>query len=273
MEAEVYETLKGTPGIAPGKLVERNGKQYIETPYYENMVSIDDVPRSDRKDYADIVYENSQLINGAISALTNAGYKYSDPLQFGVKGNTMELLDFSNAGKRDGKYDTDVLTDNFGLLSSFYRTFGADKMGDIVSKGTHLMGTAKLYSLEDLEEGMVLLNKKEKETIKPLLEIKKAGNIDLNNVYYTTNARFIQTKTVIAQTEEIDGVKYVYSEDPLSEKELTDWELKKIYEQPKPSFQLKSPAFQKWFGDSKVVDDDGNPRIMYHGTWGRHYRI
>lgn len=27
-----------------------------------------------------------------------------------------------------------------------------------------------------------------------------------------------------------------------------------------------SPAFKKWFGDSKVVDDDGKPLVVYHGT-------
>ena len=27
-----------------------------------------------------------------------------------------------------------------------------------------------------------------------------------------------------------------------------------------------TPAFKRWFGNSKVVDDDGNPLIVYHGT-------
>jgi len=27
-----------------------------------------------------------------------------------------------------------------------------------------------------------------------------------------------------------------------------------------------APAFDAWFGDSKVVDEDGQPRVMYHGT-------
>lgn len=27
-----------------------------------------------------------------------------------------------------------------------------------------------------------------------------------------------------------------------------------------------TPAFKKWFGDSKVVDKDGNPLVVYHGT-------
>lgn len=29
---------------------------------------------------------------------------------------------------------------------------------------------------------------------------------------------------------------------------------------------LNSPAFKLWFGDSKVVDKDGKPRLVYHGT-------
>lgn len=27
-----------------------------------------------------------------------------------------------------------------------------------------------------------------------------------------------------------------------------------------------SPFFKKWFGDSSVVDDNGNPKVVYHGT-------
>ena len=30
--------------------------------------------------------------------------------------------------------------------------------------------------------------------------------------------------------------------------------------------QTGTPEFKKWFGDSKVVDEDGNPLLMYHGT-------
>ena len=29
-----------------------------------------------------------------------------------------------------------------------------------------------------------------------------------------------------------------------------------------------TPAFKRWFGDSKVVDENGEPRVMYHGTTG-----
>ena len=30
--------------------------------------------------------------------------------------------------------------------------------------------------------------------------------------------------------------------------------------------QTDTPAFKQWFGDSKVVDDDGKPLVVYHGT-------
>lgn len=29
-----------------------------------------------------------------------------------------------------------------------------------------------------------------------------------------------------------------------------------------------TPAFKRWFGDSQVVDENGEPRVMYHGTTG-----
>jgi hypothetical protein len=32
--------------------------------------------------------------------------------------------------------------------------------------------------------------------------------------------------------------------------------------------QTKSPAFKKWFGKSKIVNADGKPKVMYHGTVG-----
>lgn len=30
--------------------------------------------------------------------------------------------------------------------------------------------------------------------------------------------------------------------------------------------QTETPEFNKWFGDSKVVDEDGKPKVVYHGT-------
>jgi hypothetical protein len=30
--------------------------------------------------------------------------------------------------------------------------------------------------------------------------------------------------------------------------------------------QANTPEFKQWFGDSKIVDEKGNPKVMYHGT-------
>jgi hypothetical protein len=38
------------------------------------------------------------------------------------------------------------------------------------------------------------------------------------------------------------------------------------YSAKKKIDQTKTPEFQKWFGESKVVDEDGQPLVMYHGT-------
>ncbi len=37
-------------------------------------------------------------------------------------------------------------------------------------------------------------------------------------------------------------------------------------EKGESSHQTSSPEFKSWFGDSKVVDDSGEPLVMYHGT-------
>ena len=38
---------------------------------------------------------------------------------------------------------------------------------------------------------------------------------------------------------------------------------------PKTKYSIKAPeteAFKRWFGDSTIVDEEGKPRVMYHGT-------
>jgi hypothetical protein len=36
---------------------------------------------------------------------------------------------------------------------------------------------------------------------------------------------------------------------------------------------IDTPAFKKWFGDSKVVDADGKPLVVYHGTKGKDFSV
>jgi len=60
---------------------------------------------------------------------------------------------------------------------------------------------------------------------------------------------------------------------PLDVWEKTGREFKQIKKAPisvalKAKPQTETPAFQKWFGKSKVVDKNGKPLVVYHGTKG-----
>src|SRR5690606_25048783 len=37
----------------------------------------------------------------------------------------------------------------------------------------------------------------------------------------------------------------------------------RVFEQAAP---VESEAFRRWFGDSKVVDENGDPLVVYHGS-------
>jgi hypothetical protein len=224
LEGEVYDVMRGVPGISEGKLVERNGQKMIETPYYKHVVSIDTIPKDRRERLGRSIAPSIPLINKAINELSNKGYNYSDPLQFGVgKDGKLKLMDFSNVSKDE--YATE---DNYSRLVDFYKMFGLGKQADIIKTGINLRDLGNLYSEEDLKNGDVLMQSDDPD-MRALMELKKVGDIPLNHAYYTTNKRMVQLKSPIAQTEAIDGIKYIYSEKPLSEKELDDWELKTIY--------------------------------------------
>lgn len=127
-EAKIYVTLKGTEGIAKG--YELNGK--IRLPFYAQVISVDTIALDDRKGLSDVVGRNINRINSAISALTNIGYDYNDPLQFGVNTDgSMDLIDFSIS---TNKYPKEVLHNNLSTLSRFYREFGCEVVSKAISQ-------------------------------------------------------------------------------------------------------------------------------------------
>lgn len=58
--------------------------------------------------------------------------------------------------------------------------------------------------------------------------------------------------------------KWAYSDPAFSRQLSFDFETSQ--EEAKSEKQTDSKAFKQWFGDSKVVDDQGNPMVVYHGT-------
>lgn len=232
LEAEVYSELEGAEGIAKGRKVTlEDGKDYIETPFYKKVVSIDTIPKDKRKTYASSIQGEVSRMIKAIEELSNKGYDYSDPLQFGVnKDGDLDLMDFSNVSKVKLN---EAVDSNYTRLDTFLRTFGLEKQADVISNAMRLKGFAEIGILKDIDEGMTLLSPEEIDIVR---QIKRGGEFNANNVYYATNAREVQVKG-IGQTEPIDGIKYIYSETPLSPKVIDEWELTKVYEQPKTPTQ------------------------------------
>ena len=63
------------------------------------------------------------------------------------------------------------------------------------------------------------------------------------------------------------GVKNLAVYDPRQVKSIFNQFQEGAATQPQFSArQVNTPEFQRWFGDSKVVDADGNPLVVYHGT-------
>jgi 8-oxo-dGTP pyrophosphatase MutT (NUDIX family) len=133
-EGEVYAALKGATGVAPGR---QEGDKII-TPFYPKVVSVDTVPSGEREALGKEVAANAPRINAAVSALSEAGYYYGDPLQFGVDAaGKYSLLDFSNCSKaRDPR---EARTDNGSLLRGFYQQFGAPEQGEKASTARHML--------------------------------------------------------------------------------------------------------------------------------------
>ena len=46
----------------------------------------------------------------------------------------------------------------------------------------------------------------------------------------------------------------------------TEGVARQIVSETSPAKQTDTPAFRRWFGDSKVVDEDGKPLVVYHGA-------
>lgn len=240
LEAKVYSDLQGVDVVASGVPVIIDGEPYIELPYFERVISIDTIPREDRGKYRTLVADNADRIIEAVQELSNAGYNYNDPLQFGYSDGKFYLMDFSNVSDGDPK---EALHDNYNRLGNYFKAFGLDKMDYIVSRGMELRRNLESVvdedvNSEDYKTSLLFTPEKIRATVD---EMKRArGDMAPNNVYYATNGRGIEIGN-IAQTDRIDGVKHIFSDTPLSDKVVEDWEMKPIYVQKQGSQTKEAP--------------------------------
>ena len=125
-EGKVYAALAGVEGVADGK---QEGNE-ISTPHFQYVISRDTVDPKSRKGMAPLVKRNIGRITNALTALSQAGYSYNDPLQVGLDSEKRaNLFDFSMAEKTTPEAAT---RENLSHLSNFYEEFGLPRMADAV---------------------------------------------------------------------------------------------------------------------------------------------
>jgi hypothetical protein len=65
--------------------------------------------------------------------------------------------------------------------------------------------------------------------------------------------------------QSVEDVFVALSRGQMAEREMVAPEGRAEYESRGADY-TQTPAFKKWFGDSKIVDADGKPLVVYHGT-------
>lgn len=233
-EGAIYALLNGVEGIAKG--YEADGK--IRTPFYRNVVSVDTIAPERRAQLRGLVAKNASRINRAVSALTNAGYDYNDPLQFGLSdAKTFDLMDFSNAMPAPRE---DAIRNNLGHLSGFYKQFGAERVSNAVSQVADVLGYQRSMA-EDADLFDFFGENIDGVDYRNLVDALNGAKAEY--AYYATNARHIALKG-IAQTGVVNGVNAVLSTRPLTENEISTWELTPVYESTLPKPQASSNGSQ-----------------------------
>ena len=95
------------------------------------------------------------------------------------------------------------------------------------------------------------------ELVRQVLGIAKNYETALDRLVKTSEAILNEDIEVVAGRLESQG----YSFGTLKAKPFTGTQESLFNKE-----QQTTPAFKKWFGDSKVVNEDGSPKVMYHGT-------
>lgn len=63
------------------------------------------------------------------------------------------------------------------------------------------------------------------------------------------------------------GFEGMYAREPEGQESLALFSVPEVLEQPLAQrSQIDTPEFEAWFGDSKVVDENGEPLVVYHGS-------
>ena len=253
-EAKVYAALSGVMGVADGK--ERNGK--IVTPYFKNVVSVDDVPRERRKSLAPVVKKSYPQLVNAVTALSELGYDYNDPLQVGYDDKrNANLFDFS-AAEHVG--EDKAIDENLGRLSAFLREFGDVGGAEAV---THVNQVRR--GVGEIDNPFM----KDEPEVKDAAKLpKNADGKPMKYWYFSRNARTIPD---VNQTENRNGIKTIVSDKPLSDDIMSQWEITPVVHR----YDLKAEKTYKNSVITKSASKNSGKQASgeFKDSAGRRYRL
>ena len=99
------------------------------------------------------------------------------------------------------------------------------------------------------------------DLVRQVLGIAKNYETALDRLVKTSEAILSEDIEVIAGRLESQG----YSFGTLKAKPFTGTQ-ESLFNKESQRGVTSTPEFKRWFGNSKIVDDDGSPKVMYHGT-------
>lgn len=207
-EGEVYRTLAGVPGVAAGR--EEGGE--IVTPFFPHVLSVDTVPDKNRRSYAPVVVKNLPRIVNAVTALSQAGFEYNDPIQLGFDANKQaHLFDFSAAQKTD---PANAVRENLTRVADYLDQFGAGRQAGAFRQ------VAGVWDYVNNEDARAFDSDSDDGRDAERIVSRLAG--PPVGAYYTFNAREIPG---VPQTEPRNGMKVIVTDKPLTEEFMRQWEI------------------------------------------------
>ena len=205
-ESAVYAAIGDVDGVAPGTT---EGDKIV-TPHYPYFI---DTGKKGPKAPPAWLRANAGRMWRAMTALSDMGMEYGDPLQYGVtKGRAVDIVDFSNVSEAD-----DALSTNLALLSDAFTVSGDETYAKAISSIGGIAGEFENAVSGEFDD--FLSGQPEYDAAKRL--VGEVGGTP-QNVYFSQNARTIPG---VAQLPHDGTAVIAASVEPLSEETLAEWDL------------------------------------------------
>jgi ribosomal protein S18 acetylase RimI-like enzyme len=184
-------------------------------------------------------------------------------------------LNYSIQLASENEFDlVEKVIEETGIYSTYKPRFSVKVNNDIVGGSTYFIDSDNLYNfdlaiIEDYQ-GYGISNKLIDEIIKDAINLKTDGI----KVYVVNDALFNNLEKLGFETYISNEEKYAYKKFDDGGSVLLAPNGKPSNLTPEQYDLVRTPAFKKWFGDwendttnaSKVVDENGEPKVMYHQT-------